>query len=75
MAPGRTVIVSLEDGKLYGEPANNPKRPLVYVSGATFNVGETTSAITVTFTLGADGKAIAMVMRQNGQERTLPRVQ
>jgi hypothetical protein len=74
MAPGRTVIVTLEDGKLYGEPANNPKRPLVHVSGATFNVGETTSAITVTFTLGADGKAIAMVMRQNGQERTLPRV-
>jgi hypothetical protein len=30
--------------------------------------------MTLTFTLGADGRATGLVMRQNGQERTVPRV-
>ena len=29
--------------------------------------------MTVSFTLGADSRAIALVMRQNGDERTLPK--
>ena len=32
------------------------------------------SPITLTFTVGADGRATAAVMRQNGRERTLPKV-
>ncbi len=74
MAPGRTVTVTLEGGVLHGEPTGNPKRVLVHLSGSTFAVGQANGPITVTFTLGADGRATAMVMRQNGTERTLPRV-
>ena len=74
MAPGRRVVVTLENGQLYGQPTNNPKRPLVHVSGTTFSVGEVNSPISVTFTLGADGRATTMLMKQNGQERTLTRV-
>ncbi len=75
MGPGRTVTVTLEDGQLYGQPTGNAKRPLVHVSGATFAVGQADSPITVTFTLGTNGRADALVMRQNGGERLLPRVQ
>ena len=74
MGPGRTVAITLEGGQLYGEPAGNPKRPLVHVSGSTFAVGETERPIRVTFTLDAAGRATAMVMNQNGRERTLARV-
>jgi hypothetical protein len=74
MAPGRTITITLEGGQLHGEPTGNPKRPLVHVSGATFAVGRADAPVTVTFTLGADGRATALVMRQNGNERTLRRV-
>lgn len=72
LAPGRTVTITLEGGQLHAEPTANPKRALTHVSGTTFSVA--TTPITVTFTLGADGRATAFVMRQNGNERTLPRV-
>jgi hypothetical protein len=74
MAPGRSVKITLEGGQLHGEPTGNPKRPLVHVSGATFAVGQADAPLTVTFTLNADGRATAMVMRQKGTERTLTRV-
>lgn len=74
MAPGRGISITLEDGQLHGQPTGSPKRPLVHVSGSTFAVGRADGPVTVTFTLGADGRATAMVMRQNGNERTLPRV-
>jgi hypothetical protein len=74
LAPGRSVTITLEGGQLHGEPTGNPKRPLVHLSGATFAVARADGPITVTFTLGADGRATALVMRQNGNERTLPRV-
>ncbi len=75
LSPGRTVKVTLEEnGQLHGEPTGKPKRPLVHVSGAIFAVGQADSPITVTFTLGAYGRATALVMRQNGTERTLPKV-
>jgi hypothetical protein len=45
---------------------------LTHVSGTTFSVGG--SGITLVFTVGADGRATAVVMRQDGGERTLPRV-
>ena len=42
------------------------------VSGTTFSADG--SEITLTFTIGADGRATSAVMRQNGRERTLPKV-
>jgi CubicO group peptidase (beta-lactamase class C family) len=75
MGPGRTVAITLENGQLYGEPAGNPKRPLIHVSGSTFAVGETDQPMRVTFTLDPAGRASAMVMNRSGRERTLRRVQ
>ena len=46
----------------------------MHVSGATFAVGWADGPITLTFTLGANGRATALIMRENGNERTLPRV-
>jgi hypothetical protein len=71
-APGRTIAITLEGGQLHGQPSGGEKRPLVHVSGATFSAAD--SPISLTFTLGADGRATAVVMRQNGRERTLPKV-
>jgi CubicO group peptidase (beta-lactamase class C family) len=72
LAPGRTIAVTLEDGLLHGQPSGGEKRALTHVSGTTFSAAD--SPITLTFTLGADGRATAVVMRQNGRERTLARV-
>ena len=74
MAPGRTVVVTLEHGKLHGEPTNNPKRELVHISGATFGVGAADAPMSVTFTIGADGRASAMVMKRGGQEMPARRI-
>ena len=72
LAPGRTLAVTLEDGRLHGQPAGSERRALAHVEGATF--APAGSPATLTFTVGADGRATAVVMRQNGRERTLPRV-
>jgi CubicO group peptidase (beta-lactamase class C family) len=72
LAPGRTLTITLEDGRLHGQPSGGEKRTLAHVSGATFSAVST--PITLTFTLGADGRATGLVMRQNGMERTLTKV-
>jgi CubicO group peptidase (beta-lactamase class C family) len=72
LAPGRTLAITLQDGRLHGQPAGGEKRTLVHVSGATFSAEG--SPVTLTFTLGPDGRATAVLMRQNGRERTLPKV-
>ena len=74
IAPGRTIVVTLENGQLQGQPMGGPKRPLVLVNGTTFGVGGADSRVTVTFKAGSDGRATTMVMSQNGQERTLTRI-
>ena len=74
MAPGRTLTITLENGQLHGQPPNSPKRPLVHISGSQFGVGSADAAMTVTFVLDADGRAMSMVMKRDGQERTLTRV-
>jgi CubicO group peptidase (beta-lactamase class C family) len=74
MAPGRSITITLEGGQLHGQPTGNPKRPLAHVSGATFAVGRADGPVTLTFALAADGRATALVMRQNGRERTLLKV-
>ena len=75
LAPGRTVTITLENGQLHGEPTGNPKRPLVHASGSTFHVGGPNAPpITVTFAVGADGRATGLVMSQNGEDRTLRKI-
>jgi CubicO group peptidase (beta-lactamase class C family) len=74
MAPGRSLVVTLENGQLHGEPANSPKRPLVHISGTTFGVGAADAPMSVTFTVGVDGRATEMVMKRDGQERTLKKI-
>lgn len=70
LAPGRTLSITQEDGRLQGQPAGGEKRALTHVSSATFSAGQ----ITLTFTLDADGRATGLVMRQGDRERTLTRV-
>jgi hypothetical protein len=72
LAPGRTLAITLENGRLHGQPSGSEKRLLTHVSGMTFSAAN--SPITLTFTVGADGRTTAVVMRQNGRERTLPKV-
>lgn len=72
LASGRTLAITLANGRLSGQPSGGESRRLTHVSGTTFSVGG--SGITLVFTVGADGRATAVVMRQDGRERTLPRV-
>ena len=73
MAP-TGLKITLEDGHLQGEPLGSSKARLVHVSGTTFAAGRPDGPITLTFTIGANGRATALVMRENGNERTLSRV-
>ena len=70
---GRGITVTVENGKLYGEPTGNPKRELVFQSGTTYTVTGASSSVTVTFVIGDDGRATEMVMRQGGAERRFPK--
>jgi CubicO group peptidase (beta-lactamase class C family) len=72
VAPGRTLTITAEGGQLHGQPPSGTRRLLTHVSGATFAAAG--APITLTFTLGADGRATALVMRQNGDERTLRKI-
>jgi CubicO group peptidase (beta-lactamase class C family) len=72
LAPGRTLTITVEGGRLHGQSTGGAKLALAHVSGPTFAAAG--RPITLTFTLGADGRATALTMRQgNGAERTLPK--
>lgn len=72
--PGRGIAITLKDGTLFGEPTGSQKQPLVLESGTTYSVGREGAPVTVTFMLGADGGATALVLRQgNGVELTFPK--
>ncbi|MGK2960623.1 MAG: DUF3471 domain-containing protein, partial [Gemmatimonadaceae bacterium] len=73
LAPGRMLAVTLDNGKLFGQPPNSQKRLLTLTSGQTFSVEG--SPMTLTFVLDPDGRATLIVMKMNGQERTLPKAQ
>lgn len=73
LAPGRILNITLDGGRLYGQPARGDGRLLLtHVSGTTFSAGD--RPITLTFSLDAEGRPTAIVMRQEGRELTLPRV-
>jgi CubicO group peptidase (beta-lactamase class C family) len=74
ISPGSSLKITLENGHLQSERTGSSKQPLVYVSGATFAVARADAPITLTFTVGANGRATALVLRENGTERTLQRV-
>ncbi|HUQ19152.1 MAG TPA: serine hydrolase [Gemmatimonadaceae bacterium] len=74
LAPGRSIVITLENGQLQGQPTNNSKAPLFYISGTTFGIGRADSPAKVTFTLDDEGRGAMMTMKQNGQERVLMRV-
>jgi CubicO group peptidase (beta-lactamase class C family) len=72
LAPGRTLSITLENGRLNGQPsAGGSKLPLDFVSGTTYTA--TGRPITLTFTV-KDGRVTALVMNQNGNERTMQKV-
>jgi CubicO group peptidase (beta-lactamase class C family) len=71
---GRSLKVTLEDGHLHGEPSGGARQRLVPISDASFSLGAAGGPVTLTFTIGANGRATAVVMRENGEERTLPKV-
>ena len=72
LAPGRGLTVTLEGGSLYGATSSGGKRKLALASGTTYAVEG--SPMTVTFTLDPDGRVAGLVMRQGGNERTMPKV-
>ena len=67
LAPGRGLTITLEKDTLYGAPSSGEKRRLNYQSGLAFGVEGT--KMTLTFVLGADGRASSLIMAQNGQTR------
>jgi CubicO group peptidase (beta-lactamase class C family) len=70
----RSIVITLEDGVLSGQPTGQQKLPLTLRSGTTFVVGGNESDITVRFITSPDGRVTGMAMRQSGSERTLPKV-
>lgn len=72
LAPGRGLTITLEGGSLYGATSSGSRRKLALASGTTYAVEG--SPMTVTFTLDADGRVGGLVMRQGGNERTMPKV-
>jgi hypothetical protein len=70
--PGRCLTISVDKDTLYGTTSTGDRKKLTLQSGTTYAVEGT--AMTVTFTIGADGKAKELTMRQGGNERVLPRI-
>lgn len=70
--PGRGFTITLVGGTLYGEvTGNTQKRKLVLRSGTTYSIGE---GLTMTFTVGVDGRATSMVYREGALERIFSKV-
>ena len=70
MAPGRTIVVTLDGGTLHGQPTGQSRAPLVPESETKFSVGRTGSSIQLTFTTDASGAVTGVTMTQNGNART-----
>jgi hypothetical protein len=72
--PDRGIMVTLEEGVLYGEPTGGEKARLFLKSGSTYFVGREGSPATATFKLDADGKPTALVLRRpDGRETSFPK--
>ena len=74
LAPGRTIVVTLEGGVLHGQPTGQTKSPLVPETASTFWVGRAGAARQLAFTTDASGAVTGMVMTQGENSRTLKRL-
>ena len=72
VAPGKELTISLEKDELYGAPSSGEKKKLIYQSGLAFAVEGT--KMTLTFILGADGRASNLIMAQDGQTRMINKI-
>ena len=72
LAPTANLIVSVEGNQLISRLGGQPPVPLFAETPTTFFARVVEAE--VQFELGADGKATALIFRQNGQERRSPRV-
>jgi D-alanyl-D-alanine carboxypeptidase len=72
--PGTTVTIAVENDTLRVLPSGGGKVDLIPASGTTFYNGREGPPRTVTFNLGADGKAISMTLKAPGSERMLKKL-
>jgi hypothetical protein len=72
--PGTTVTIAVEHDTLRVLPSGGGKGNLIPASGTTFYNGREGAPRTVTFNLGPDGRAIAMILKAPGSERTLKKL-
>lgn len=72
MAPGRSLVITLEDGRLHGQPAGQPKVPLFAVTDDRFSVRAVNAE--VSFTRDAAGVVTALVLQQGGRQQTARKV-
>jgi dipeptidyl aminopeptidase/acylaminoacyl peptidase len=67
-APGRTAVVTLENGTLFAQPTGQAKSPLVPESTTEFAIRSRDSGLKLRFITDAAG-TIGVVLVQNGAER------
>jgi len=72
--PGRTLTIAVENDTLRVLPSGGGKGNLIPESGTTFYNGREGAPRTVTFNLGADGKAISLTLKGPGTELTLKKL-
>jgi len=72
--PGTTVRIAVESDTLRVLPSGGGKGNLIPGLGTTFYNGREGAPRTITFNLGADGKATSMTLKGPGVERTLKKL-
>jgi CubicO group peptidase (beta-lactamase class C family) len=72
--PGRTLTIAVENDTLRVLPSGGGKGNLIPQSGTTFYNGREGAPRTVTFNLGADGKAISLTLKGPGTDLTLKKL-
>jgi CubicO group peptidase (beta-lactamase class C family) len=72
IAPTANMVISVEGNQLIGRLGGQPALPLFAESETKFFPRAVEAEID--FELGPDGKATALTLRQNGQQRRAPRV-
>lgn len=72
LAPNFIITITLENGKLMGQPSGQPKSQL-YAEKENFFFLKVVDA-QVEFVKGADGKIEKMILHQNGQDAPAPKI-
>ena len=72
-APGRTAVVTLENGTLFAQPTGQAKSPLVPESTTEFAIRSRDSGLKLRFVTDAAGTT-GVILVQNGAERPGKRV-